>query len=328
MRSSSKTSIVGVGELLWDMLPSGPRLGGTTANFAILTSRLGDSVSLVSRVGDDALGRQAMAQLQIVAQSVSTTSYFDLSAIQLSPDLPTGTVDVTLDANGRPTYTIVDPVAWDQICPEEALAERAEAASAICFGTLAQRHNPSRDTVRAMVRTTSPSCIRVCDVNLRPPFCDAETIRWCMDHATVLKISDEELPAVARLLGLESKLSVPDFRDFGEPLTAWATHAAHLMLEVSPGCSMVAITLGPHGSVLVTPSSGHRHPGFPVKVVDTIGAGDAFTAGMVHAYTRQAPLEQVNIVSNLCGSYVASQPGATPELPPSLLAAIEKILTA
>jgi fructokinase len=165
-------------------------------------------------------------------------------------------------------------------------------------------------------------------VNLRLPFCDAETLRWCMAHATVLKISDEELPAMARLLDLEGEIFEPDGSDSEESLTDWATAAASLMLDLSPSCSMVAITLGPHGSVLVTPTGRHRHTGFPVKVVDTIGAGDAFTAGMVHAYTRGASLEQVNTVSNLCGSYVASQPGATPELPRSLLAAIDMALTA
>jgi fructokinase len=327
MHSNAKSPIVGAGELLWDLLPSGPRLGGTTANFAILTSRLGDHVSLVSRVGDDELGLKAMAKLRAVAQSAGHRSHFDLSAIQCSPTLPTGTVDVTLDANGRPNYTIVGPVAWDEIHLESGLLHLAKSASALCFGTLAQRRSPSRETIRALVQTTSPGCVRVCDVNLRLPFCDTETLRWSMEHASVLKISDEELPTVAHLLGLDSEISAPDFSDPGERLTEWATRAANLMLQLSPGCDMVAITLGPHGSVLVTPSASHRHNGFPVNVVDTIGAGDAFTAGMVHAYIRSALLEQVNTVSNLCGSYVASQPGATPELPPALLAAIDTTLS-
>jgi fructokinase len=326
MRSTPASPILGAGELLWDLLPSGPRLGGTTANFAILSARLGDSVALVSRVGSDDLGCRALAELQAVAHAATTSGHFDLSDVQLSTDLPTGTVGVQLDATGRPTYTIVSPVAWDQIRLDDQLLRRAASASAICFGTLAQRHNPSRDSLRAIILATSPTCVRVCDVNLRAPFCSAETLRWCLDQSTVLKISDEELSAVFRQLNI-SLPDKPTAENDAQPLSAWALTAAHALLHRSPHCTLVAITLGPHGSLLADRTSWHRHPGLPIRVVDTIGAGDAFTAGLVHALTRGASLAQINLVSNLCGSYVASQAGATPQLPQSLLDAIAAALT-
>jgi len=215
-------------------------------------------------------------------------------------------------------------VAWDEIALSHALLELVERASAVYSGTLAQRQNPSRDSIRALVNASGAECVRVCDVNLRMPFCSTETLRWCLRQATVLKISDEELPEVARLLGMGTLVAAPVEED--EALSKWAHTAAAALLDMAPRCRMVAITLGPHGSLLANRRGAHRHRGFPVEVVDTIGAGDAFTAGMVHAFLRGAALEQINVVSNLCGSYVASQPGATPELTAELLERIKSTL--
>ena len=321
---TASSPILSAGELLWDLLPSGPRLGGTTTNFAILSARLGDHVALVSRVGDDELGVRAMELLQGVADAAATSGNFDLSHVQRSGLLPTGTVHVTLDDAGRPRYTIDGPVAWDEIALSHDLLALVQGASAVYFGTLAQRQNPSRDSIRALVNASCAECVRVCDVNLRMPFCTTETLRWCVRQATVLKISDEELPEVARLLGMGSPLAAP--ADDDEALSNWAHTAALGLLDMAPRCRMVAITLGPHGSLLANRGGAHRHPGLQVDVVDTIGAGDAFTAGMVHAFMRGATLEQINEVSNLCGSYVASQPGATPELTPELLERIQNTL--
>ena len=326
MLSSVSSPIVGIGELLWDLLPSGPRLGGAPTNFSTLSARLGDYVALVSRIGQDKLGRDAIASLETVAHAPQTKGHFDLAQIQVSSRLPTGTVTVAIDSDHRPRYIIDSPVAWDEITFSDELLSSAKTASVVCFGTLAQRSQLSRDSIRAYVEATSPECVRVCDVNLRQPFCDAEILRWCLSHATVLKISDEELPEVGRLLGIPSIIAEPAGDDVDLELTEWATESACDLLAQAPQCRMVAITLGPHGSLLANREQAHRHDGFPTLVADTIGAGDAFTAGLVHAYLRQASLAQINTVSNLCGSYVASQQGATPELPPDLLARIREAL--
>jgi fructokinase len=319
---SAQQPIVGIGELLWDLLPAGTRLGGATANFSILTARLGNTAVLVSRVGLDTLGDQALHQLDTIVAG----SPFDLTHIQSSPTLPTGTVTVSLDPEGRPCYQIDAPVAWDEITLTPQLLGLAARAAVICYGTLAQRADPSASTIRAFLDAASPACIRVCDINLRMPFCTPATAHWSLQHATILKISDEELPQLSLLL-LDTGLlttEIPHAPTHDDPaaLTAWATQAAHTLLAVTPGCRLIAITLGPHGSLLATRTGTYRHPGFPTTVADTIGAGDAFTAGLVHAYLRNSSLEHISTVANLCGSYVASQQGATPKFPADLLATI------
>lgn len=331
MVSSSSRPNVAIGELLWDLLPTGARLGGTTTNYAVLSARLGEFSALASCLGDDELGREAIERLSLLAVDPLTNMYakshLNLSCVQVSKDLPTGTVKVTLDDAGRPRYDIVTPVAWDAITLSPALKQLATSASAICFGTLAQRHAVSRETIRPFIAAATPDCIRVCDLNLRKPFCTTEVLQWCLAHADVIKVSDEELPEVGHLLGNANiAASLPS--EDGDPLTRAAENAANALLQLAPECRMIAITLGPHGSLLADRLGAHRHQGIRVKVVDTIGAGDAFTAGMVHAFMRRTSLAQISEVANLCGSYVASQPGATPKLPPSLLESIGHALKA
>ena len=326
MQSNPSAPTLAIGELLWDLIPSGARLGGASTNFAVLSARLGDYAALISCIGDDPLGHKAAERLADLASTPVATAHLDLSGIQISRTLPTGTVGVSLDPHGRPQYEIHNPVAWDAILVSELVLEMAQSAAVICFGTLAQRHDISRHSIRTLIEAAGPQCVRVCDLNLRAPFCSAEVIRWCISHADVLKISDEELPEVARLLSEPSiAAGFPSSAD-GDALTAAATHCAKALLNLAPQCRMVSITLGPHGSLLVDRSGTYRHSGFVVEVVDTVGAGDAFTAGLVHAYIRGASLAQISEVSNLCGSHVASQSGATPELPPSLLHQIQSVL--
>ena len=327
MQSNPSAPTLAIGELLWDLIPSGARLGGASTNFAVLSARLGDYAALVSCIGDDTLGHQAAQRLADLASAPGTQAHLDLSGIQISRTLPTGTVGVSLDLQGRPQYEIRNPVAWDAILVSQPLLEMAQAAAVLCFGTLAQRHDISRHSIRTLIEAAGPQSVRVCDLNLRAPFCSAEVIRWCISHADVIKISDEELPEVARLLG-EPTIAIglsPAADD--EALTKAAAQCAHELLNLTPQCRMVSITLGPHGSILANRSGSFRHSGFVVDVVDTVGAGDAFTAGLVHAYIRGASLAQISEVSNLCGSHVASQSGATPELPPSLLQNIQSVLT-
>jgi fructokinase len=319
MVTSPVSPIVAIGELLWDLLPTGPRLGGTTTNFAVLTARLGGYAALVSAVGADYLGEKAINQLHALAATGSQAGpNLQLSGIQTTPEIPTGTVSVIIDQQGRPRYTIHAPAAWDAIELTPSLSAFAQTASAVCIGTLAQRGVRSRHAIRNFVQALRPDCVRIVDVNLRSPFANSETLAWCINHADVLKISDEELPEVASLLGHNQLAAIfPD--ENGDELTSAAARAATQLLELAPHCRLVAITLGPRGSLLADRNSICRHPGIPTQVVDTVGAGDAFTAGLAHAYLRDLGLETISQIANACGSFVASQQGATPELPPALL---------
>jgi fructokinase len=225
---------------------------------------------------------------------------------------------VTLDEQGRPRYTIHAPAAWDAIELTPVLSAFAQSGSAVCLGTLAQRGMRSRLAIRSFVQSLRPDCVRIVDINLRSPFANSETLEWCLAHADVLKISDEELPEVAQLLGRD-ELACGFPTESNDELTSAAAAAGFRLLDLAPHCRLVAITLGPHGSVLVNRNSSYRHPGIPTHVVDTVGAGDAFTAGLVHAYLRGLGLDTISQIANTCGSFVASQLGATPELPPALL---------
>lgn len=306
MSGDNVPRIVGIGELLWDILPNGPRLGGASANFAVFCARLGDHAELITSIGDDDYGSTAN---HLLAQP-----NLDLQNIQVSGTHPTGTVEVAFSPQNQPIYTISKGVAWDYIELTPKVCQRATLADAVCFGTLSQRAEVSRATVRSFIESTTANCVRVCDVNIRMPHCDPEVLSWSMNHATVIKISDEELPVV--------------FSQLGRPLTSNKPEAAVLsVFESFPHCRLVAVTLGAHGSLVATRDEVQTHPSFPIKLVDPVGAGDAFTAGLVHAYLRGATLAGMAEIGNLCGSFVASQPGATPTLPPKLVERIDHLLT-
>jgi fructokinase len=286
--------ILGIGELLWDLLPEGPRLGGAPANFSVMAARLGNHAAVLSRVGRDALGRQAMDALDPLP--------VDAGFVQVDPLHETGRVTVEF-AGGQPSYTIHEPAAWDFLELTDDWVQLAERADAICFGSLAQRSQVSRQTIQTLAAQTSSRCVRVFDVNLRAPFYSSEVIQESLKLATVVKMNDAEVPLVLDLLGLVADQG-PD---------ALRSGAARLLAEF-PTVSMVAITRGGAGSLLVTREEWHEHPGVPVKVADTIGAGDAFTAAMTHYLLRGAGLAMLNEAGNRWGGWVASQSGAMPEL--------------
>jgi fructokinase len=305
MSRNSVPRVVGIGELLWDILPNGPRLGGALANFVVFCARLGDCAELITSIGDDDYGS--------TAKHVLAQPNLDLHNLQVSDRYPTGTVQVALSSENQPSYTISTGVAWDYIQLTSEVRESAPLADAVCFGTLSQRSEVSRSTIRNFVESTGSNCVRVCDVNIRMPYIGPEVLVWSMLHATIIKISEEELPVV--------------FSQLGKPLTSNTPEvAARSLLENYPQCQLVAVTLGAHGSMIVTRQEIHSHPGFPIKLVDPVGAGDAFTAGMVHAYLNGAPLAKIVEIGNLCGSFVASQPGATPSLPLGLIGKVSSLL--
>ncbi len=296
--------ILGVGELLWDLLPEGQQLGGAPTNFAVMAGRLGNHAAILSRIGRDDLGRKAVEILDPLPA--------DTAFLEVDPVHETGKVTVALE-NGQPHFTIHQPSAWDFLELSDQWMVVAERADAICFGSLAQRAHESRQTIQTLASQTSASCIRVFDVNLRAPFYSGEVIQESLELATVMKMNDGEVPQVLSLLGLPEYEGAP--RD-------QLRHGAERLLDEFPTLQMVAITRGANGSLLVARDEWNEHPGYPVKVADTIGAGDAFTAAMTHYLLRGADLATLNEAGNRWGGWMATQSGATPPLPEAVRAGI------
>jgi fructokinase len=286
------------------MLPQGHRLGGAPANFTVMAGRLGNHAAVLSRIGRDDLGREAVHQLDPLPA--------DTSFLQIDTAHETGRVTVSF-TNGQPSYTIHKPAAWDFMDLSDEWVRLAERADAICFGSLAQRSLESRQTIQTLAAQTPSRCIRIFDVNLRPPFFSSEVIQESLELASVVKMNDAELPLVLSLLGLpaEDDLVLNNLR----------LGAARLLSEF-PTLQMVAVTRGEHGSLLVAREEWHEHPGFPVKVADTIGSGDAFTAALAHYLLRGADLATLNEAGNRWGGFIASQSGAMPPLPEAVRAEI------
>jgi len=291
--------VVGLGELLWDLFPEGKQLGGAPANFAYIAALLGDSGIVASRVGDDRLGQEALWHLK--------SSGLDVSRVQRDPTHPTGTVKVEVDLRGQPEYHISENVAWDFLEFSEDWIALARATHAVCFGSLAQRNSVSRATIRAFLSALPSFSIGIFDVNLRQSYFSADLLRDSARHATILKLNHEEFPRFLDLLRCPLKGSE------GSDIFA----ARWLCREL--GIRLVCITRGPAGSALITAESHHEHPGFSVKIADTVGAGDAFTAALVHHALRGSSLAAMNAAANRMGAWVASQEGAMPAADPEIL---------
>ncbi|HUH61392.1 MAG TPA: PfkB family carbohydrate kinase [Terracidiphilus sp.] len=304
--------ILGIGELLWDLLPEGPRLGGAPANFTVMAARLGNHAAILSRVGRDELGREAMAQLGPLP--------VDAGSVQIDAAHETGRVTVEF-SSGQPSYTIHEPAAWDFLELTDDWIMLAERAGAICFGSLAQRSDISRQTIQSLVAETQETCTRVFDVNLRAPYYSAEIVQESLELASVIKMNDAEVPLVLGLLDLDEGLVEVD-------ASARLRVAAQRLLSEFPELRLVAVTRGGHGSLLVSRQESREHPGFPIVVADTIGAGDAFTAAMTHYLLRGASLATVNEAGNRWGAWVASQSGAMPELRDDLRAGMAAAIEA
>jgi fructokinase len=280
------SQVLAFGELLWDDLPTGKVLGGAPANFAYHVALLGLPVILVSAVGQDEAGEAARRQL--ADWGVSTAH------IATTPGYPTGSVNVQLSSSGQPVYAIARRVAWDFIEPTDAMHRAVGTARAICFGTLAQRSAVSRDCLVGLFKSARPDCCRVYDINLRAPFCEASIIKSSIQRANILKLNDEELPTVAKILGING--------------------AAKPLHEICRAYSlkMVALTRGSAGSVLVTSDRMSERPAAPIAICDTIGAGDAFTAGLVAGLLAGADLDAIHELAAALASYVCTQRGGTP----------------
>lgn len=288
--------VVGMGEVLWDILPEGRKMGGAPANFAYHVSQFGLPACVVSAVGVDSLGKE-------IIENFTTKGITHLIA---EVPFPTGAIQVEVDENGIPQYDIKDNVAWDNIPFTPHLEALAKKTKAVCFGSLAQRNEVSRDTItrflEAMPRTDDS--LVVFDVNLRCNLYSEQTLSRSMSHCNVLKINDEELDIVSRMFGF------PDI-DF---------HDKCWILLAKYNLKMLILTCGIKGSYVFTPGDVSFQPTPTVEVADTVGAGDSFTAAFISSILKGKTIAEAHAIAVRISAYVCTQKGAMPVLPSHLTA--------
>jgi len=285
--------VVALGEILWDIFPQGPRLGGAPANFACHVAALGGDARLVSGLGNDDLGKEAaqlLKQHRVNIDLVLRTSAF-----------PTGTVQVNVDEQGHPSYEFGTDQAWDHLEWTDQLAQLAHHLDAVCFGTLGQRAEQSQLTIQRFVAATESSALRILDINLRPPFYEDAVIDQSLNLANVLKLNDDELDTLSPMYDLH-----------GTPTDKLRQLALRFDLQ------LVAMTRGRRGAILMRGGEISDHAGLDVDVDDTVGAGDSFTAALTMGLLSKATLPKINQHACEIAAFVCSQPGATPKLPEEL----------
>lgn len=294
--------VISFGEILWDIIEGVPHIGGAPFNLAAHLSKMGSSAILISAVGNDDLGKRALL----------TASNYGLITdyVKTHPALPTGTVDVRLSENGVPDFTIRGPAAWDEIeATGRDIAGMSDGeVNAFCFGTLAQRSEKNRKTLVRLLEAIKPSLIFY-DVNIRQNYYTKEWIEFSLLRSDVVKLNDDE----ARLLSSMFFDANPDERRF----------AVRLCESFSIEC--LCITRGERGAAVYGNGCFIEVPGIPVRVADTVGAGDAFSAGFLYSHLRGHDFDDSASFAVRIGSFVASQAGAVPEYSGEILEAIRRI---
>ena len=281
--------IVGIGEILWDMLPPGKVIGGAPANFAYHVQELGESSVVVSCVGNDELGREIISSLDNMDMSTEF--------LYVDNNHPTGVVFAEINKAGKPSYLIQEGVAWDYIPTSTLLRELASTSAAVCFGTAAQRSELSRKTIQKFLGLMGEETIRVFDINLRQSFYSLDIIKTSLSLANVLKLNVNELSVVKKLLRLNGD-------------------EKSILNELSRKYSLnlIALTKGREGSILFTEGKTSIHAGYRINVKDTVGAGDSFVAALVTGLLRGYELDDLHNKANRIASYICSKHGATPSL--------------
>lgn len=281
--------IVGLGEALWDVLPEGKKLGGAPANFAYHAGQYGESSIAISALGEDKLGDETVQALE------------EKRLTYLMPRIPypTGTVQVTLDDEGIPTYDIKENVAWDNIPFSDEVKEIAQNCRAVCFGSLAQRNIVSRQTILAFVDATPKDCLRIFDINLRQNFYSKEVLLESLKRCNVLKINDEELVQIGRMFG---------YPGLDMSNKCWLILGKYNL-------DMLVLTCGVNGSYVFTPGNVSYQPTPQVQVADTVGAGDSFTGSFCAAILRGLPVAEAHKLAVEVSAYVCTQKGAMPMIP-------------
>lgn len=288
-----KDTIVGIGEVLWDCLPEGRKLGGAPANFAYHVGQFGWQSSVVSAVGNDALGDEI---LQIFKEAKLAN---DIARV----NQPTGTVQVTLSADGIPSYEICENVAWDNIPWTDELVALAARTKAVCYGSLAQRSAVSRNTIMRFIASMDEDTERIYDINLRQHFYNLQIVEESLRCATILKLNDDEIGVVSKLLGLFDGSLEEQCRQ---------------ILMLYPKLRIVILTCGSIGSYVFTANETSYIPTPKVEVADTVGAGDSFTATFVAQILAGKTIREAHNKAVAVSAYVCTQNGAMPVIPSEL----------
>lgn len=279
--------IAAFGELLWDLLPNGKVLGGAPANFIYRINSFGDNGTLLSKVGDDKAGREARLALRNLGVSDEN--------IQTDHEFPTGSVKIKIDADGNPDFNIITDVAYDHIEINTEMIDAFSEADCVCFGTLVQRYGISKNTLRELIHE-SPNVVKFLDINLRKKCYTAASIEDSLIMANILKTNDEELFITKELLGLEGKT------------------LKELALEVIEKYKLdiILCTLGSNGAFCLTNEEVFYYDsGYQISLGDTVGSGDAFSAGFVHYYMNGYAIDDALRFGNAAGAMVATTTGAT-----------------
>ena len=280
-----KLKVIAVGEIVWDMLPAGKQLGGAPLNFAFFSKELGAEAYAVSAIGNDVLGDETLA--------VASATGVNLDYLQRN-NLPTSRVLISLDNEGVPQYEIVENVAWDALeCPQMIL-DLVKDASVMCWGSLAQRSVTSRQSVLAMLSAAPKECVKVFDINIRQHYYSREVIETSLGYADILKLNEDELPLVASILGLSGQE-----RDIVRQLIE------------KYALKYLVYTHGADFSEVFSATGEYSHVPTPkVRVVDTVGAGDSFTAVFVTSILQGLSMAESHARAVEVSAYVCTQNGA------------------
>ena len=289
-----KRYVVGLGEALWDVLPEGKKLGGAPANFAYHAGQfLGqDNTIAVSALGEDKLAEETIESLRA----------HGLTFLMPRVPYPTGTVQVTLDEQGIPTYDIKENVAWDNIPFDKDIEEIARSCRAVCFGSLAQRNVVSRETIHKFLDSTPDDCLKIFDINLRQQFYTKEIIKESIQRCNILKINDEELVLIGRMFGYPG-LDIEN--------KCWLILGKYNL-------DMLVLTCGTNGSYVFSPGHMSFQPTPKVEVADTVGAGDSFTGSFCAAILNGKSVDEAHKKAVQVSAFVCTQNGAMPVLPAEL----------
>ena len=301
-----KFNVVGIGEVLWDLLPGGPQMGGAPANFAYHAHALGAKSQVITRVGKDELGRKILRRFRELG--------LPRAAVQEDDAAPTGTARVTLSGDGVAGFTIQENVAWEFLAATPEAESAVRAADVVCVGSLAQRSAIVRESIQQLVAAAPPHALRIFDVNLRQRYYSREIIEESLRLASALKLNEDELQVLAVMFGMGGSV-----RDKMEQLARRLEGG-----RVARQSRIVALTRGASGSLLYCDGCWSDATSRPIKVVDTVGAGDAFTAALALGLLHKAEIDSVNSLANEVARFVCTQAGATPALPATLAERLRK----
>ena len=294
---ANKRYVVGLGEVLWDVLPEGKKLGGAPANFAY---HAGQFLGTENTIAISALGEDSLAD-----ETIEALKEHGLNYLLPRVNYPTGTVQVTLSGDGIPAYEIKENVAWDNIPYTPEIAEIAKNCRAVCFGSLAQRSVTSWATIRQFLDDTPADCLKIFDINLRQQFYTKDVIEESLKRCNILKINDEELVVISKMYGYDSL----DMRSSCEKI----------LNEYK--LKMLVLTCGTNGSYVFTDDGLTSFQDTPkVVVADTVGAGDSFTGSFCASIINGKPVQEAHKKAVEVSAFVCTQNGAMPTLPEHLLA--------